>query len=103
MAAAGYRYEEPDAIDSSLMRRVERIVGPLPGKFATAPAGGAKPPPYDHASLAALQRDEVAIARQDLACEQKRIAPVESVVRPEYEARFRQQNRTLFNQVKPVR
>ena len=103
MGAAGYRYEEPDAIDSSLMKRVERIVGPLPGKFATGPAGGAKPPPYDHVALAALQRDEVAIARQDLACEQKHIAPVESVVRREYEARFRQQNRTLFNQVKPVR
>jgi hypothetical protein len=103
MGAAGYRYEEPDSIDSSLMRRVERIVGPLPGKFATAPAGAAKPPPYDHAALAALQRDEVAIARQDLACEQKRVTPVESVVRPEYEARFRQQNRTLLSQLKPVR
>jgi hypothetical protein len=103
MSAAGYRYEEPDAIDGSLMKRAERIVGPLPGKFATAPAGGAKPPPFDHAALAALQREEVATARQDLACEQKRIAPVESVVRPEYEARFRQQNRTLFSQLKPVR
>jgi hypothetical protein len=103
MSAAGYRYEEPDAIDSSLMKRMEAIVGPLPGKFATGPAGGAKPPPYDHAALAALQRDEIATARQDLACEQKQIAPVESVVRPEYEARFRSQNRTLFSQVKPVR
>jgi hypothetical protein len=103
MAAAGYRYEEPDEIDSSLMKLMERIVGPLPGKFATGPAGGAKPPPYDRAALAALQREEVATARQDLACEQKRIAPVESVVRPEYEARFRQQNRALFSQLKPVR
>jgi hypothetical protein len=103
MSAGGYRYEEPDAIDSVLMKRMETIVGPLPGKFATAPAGGAKPPPYDHAALAALQREEVAIARQDLACEQEHITPVESVVRREYEARFRQQNRTLFNQVKPVR
>lgn len=103
MNAAGYRYEEPDAIDSSLMRRMERIVGPLAGKFATGPAGGAKPPPYDHAGLAVVQREEVATARQDLACEQKQITPVESVVRPEYEARFRQQNRTLLNQLKPVR
>jgi hypothetical protein len=103
MSAAGYRYEEPDAIDSSLMKRMERIVGPLPGKFATGPAGGAKLPPYDHAGLAVVQREEVATARQDLACEQKHITPVESVVRPEYEARFRQQNRTLLSQLKPVR
>jgi hypothetical protein len=103
MGAAGYRYEEPDAIDSSLMKRAERIVGPLPGKFATGPAGGAKPPLYDHAALAALQREEVAIARQDLACERKHITPVDAVIRPEYEARFRQQNRTLFSQLKPVR
>jgi hypothetical protein len=103
MAAAGYRFEEPDDIDSSLMKRMERIVGPLPGKFATGPAGGGKLPAYDHAALAALNRDEVAIARQDLACEQKDITPVESVIRPEYEARFRAQNQALFRQIKPVR
>jgi hypothetical protein len=103
MAAAGYRYEEPDDIDSTLMRRTERVVGPLQGKFATGPAGGGRMPAYDHVALAALNRDEVATARQDLACEQKYITPVESVVRPQYEARFREQNRSLFRQIKPVR
>ena len=103
MAAAGYRYEEPDDIDGSLLKRMERIVGPVPGKFATGPGDGAKPAPYDHAQLAALQREEIATARQDLACEKKEITPVEAVVRPEYEARFRQQNQTLLGQIKPVR
>jgi hypothetical protein len=103
MAAAGYRYEEPDAIDSDLTKRLEAIVGPVPGPFATGPAAGEKPQPYDHAALAALQRDEVATARADAACERKHITPVESVVRPQYEAQFRQQNQSLISQVKPVR
>jgi hypothetical protein len=103
MAAAGYRYEDPDAIDSELTKRLERIVGPVPGPFATGPAGGHKAPPYDHAALTRLQRDEVAIAGADYACERKNITPVESVVRPQYEARFRQRNAALIGQVKPVR
>ena len=52
MAQAGYRYEDPDEIDTDLFRRAEKIVGPLPGQFATGPAAGEKPRPYDHAALA---------------------------------------------------
>lgn len=103
MAQAGYRYEDPDEIDSDLFQRMEKIVGPLPGQFATGPAAGEKPRPYDRAALAKLQREEVAIARRDNSCEQKQIAPVESVVRPEYEARFRERNRGLISQIRPVR
>jgi hypothetical protein len=103
MAAAGYRYEDPDEIDADLFKRTEKIVGPLPGQFATGPAAGEKPRPYDHAALAKLQREEVSIARADFSCEQKKIQPVESVVRPEYEARFREQNRALIGEVRPVR
>jgi hypothetical protein len=103
MAAAGYRYEDPDDIDSALLKRMEAIVGPVPGPFATGPAAGDKPQPYDHAALAALQHDEVAIARADFACEQKHIAPVESKVRPQYEAAFRQRNQALIRQIKPIR
>jgi hypothetical protein len=103
MAEAGYRYEDPDEIDSDLTKRMERIVGPVPGPFATGPGSAQKPVPYDHAALAALQRDEVAIARADYACERKDITPVEAVVRPQYEAQFRQSNQTLISQVKPVR
>jgi hypothetical protein len=103
MAAAGYRYEDPDEIDSDLFKRTEKIVGPLPGQFATGPPAGQTPRPYDHAALASLQHDEVAIARRDWACEQKDIEPVESVVRPEYEAKFRAQNQALISRVRPVR
>jgi len=103
MADAGYRYDDPDAIDSDLTKRMEKIVGPLPGPLATGPAAGQKPPPYDRTALAALQREEVAIARADYTCERKDITPVESVVRPQYEAEFRQRNQTLISQVKPVR
>jgi hypothetical protein len=103
MAKAGYRYEDPDEIDSDLTKRMERIVGPLPGPFATGPASGQKPQPYDRSALAALQREEVAVARADYACERKEITPVESVVRPQYEAQFRQRNQALISQVKPVR
>jgi hypothetical protein len=103
MAQAGYRYEDPDQIDSDLTKRMEKIVGPLPGPFATGPAGGQKPAPYDHAALAGLQREEVDIARSDYACERKYITPVEAVVRPQYEAQFRERNQALISQVKPVR
>jgi len=103
MAKAGYRYEDPDEIDSDLFRRTEKIVGPLPGQFATGPPAGEKPRAYDRAALARLQHEEVAIAVRDNSCELKRIAPVESVVRPEYEARFRERNRGLISQIRPVR
>jgi hypothetical protein len=103
MADAGFHYEDPDEIDSDLFARTEKIVGPLPGQFATGPAPGHKPQPYDHKALAALQQEEVRIARADHACELKHITPVENVVRPQYEARFREQNQNLIGQVKPVR
>jgi hypothetical protein len=103
MASAGYRYEDPDEIDADIFKRTEKIVGPLPGQFAIGPPAGEKPRPYDHAALARLQREEVAIAQRDSACEEKKIEPVESVVRPEYEARFRERNRGLISRIRPVR
>jgi hypothetical protein len=102
MANAGFRYDEPDSIDADLYKRFEQIVGPAPAQFATGPAPGVAPPPFDHAALAALQRDEVSTARADSGCEHKDITPVENVVRPQYEAQFRQQNQALIGQVKPV-
>ena len=103
MADAGYRYDDPDEIDADLFSRTEKIVGPLPGQFAVGPPAGEKPRPYDRAALAKLQREEVAIAQRDNSCELKEITPVESVVRPEYEARFRERNRGLNSQIRPVR
>src|SRR4051794_4812097 len=103
MSDAGYRYEEPEAIDTDMYKRAEAIVGQIPGQFATGPAPGVKPPPYDHAALASLQREEVATAVADYNCEHKDITPVETVVREHYQTQFRQQNQSLIGQVKPVR
>jgi hypothetical protein len=103
MAKAGHRYEDPDDIDSVLLKRMERIVGPVQGPFATGPATGERTHSYDRGALAALQRDEVALARADFACERKEIEPVEAKTRPQYEERFRRENEALISQVKPVR
>jgi hypothetical protein len=103
MAEGGYRYEDPEEIDGDLISRMEKIVGPLPGAyFNTGPGPGEKKIPYDKAALAVLQRDEVAVARKDFACEKEHISPVEAKVRPQYEAAFRTQNQNLIGQVKPV-
>jgi hypothetical protein len=103
MAAAGYQYTDPDAIDVDLEKRLEKIVGPVPGKFQTGPPAGTRPRPYDHAAIAALQRDELATWRADNACERKCITPVETVVRAQYDAQFRRRNQALFRQVRPAR
>jgi hypothetical protein len=102
MAAAGYQYEEPEAIDSDLFERMEEIVGPLPGQFATGPAAGEEPRPYDRAELAKLQQEEVAIARADHRCELKHITPVEEKVTPQYSKDFLRQNENLISRVKPA-
>jgi hypothetical protein len=103
MASAGFHYTDPDHIDGHFIDRMEAIVGPVPGPFATGPADRRRLRPYDHAALAALQHEEVATARADLACEQRHVTPVESVVRPLHEAEFRRRNAALISQVKPVR
>jgi hypothetical protein len=103
MANQGFRYEQPEDIDTDLYKRMEAIVGPVPGQFATGPAPGVAPPPYDHAALAALQHDEVAIAVADYDCEHRFITPVETKVRAHYQDQFRQQNQQLISQLKPVR
>ena len=99
MASAGYPYAEPDDVDVDITKRFQAIVGPTVEPGATAPpTPGAT---YDKDALVALQSLEVTIATTDLACETKFIAPVESVVRTEYEATFREQNRELITRVTP--
>jgi hypothetical protein len=102
VADAGFQYEEPEAIDSDLFQRMEKIVGPLPGQFATGPAAGEKAQPYNRAKLADLQREEVAIARADHKCELEHITPVEEKVTPQYSEEFLRQNANLISRVKPV-
>jgi hypothetical protein len=102
VAKAGYQYEEPEAIDSDLFERMEKIVGPLPGQFATGPEPGDKPEPYSQTKLTTLQQEEVAIARADHRCELEHITPVEEKVAPQYSDEFRRQNAELISRVKPV-
>ena len=102
MARKGYDFDDPEEIDSVLFARMERIVGPLPGQFATAPAPGEKPRPYSRAALARLQREEIAVARADSACERTHITPVEEEVAPEYANDFRREHRTLTERVEPA-
>jgi hypothetical protein len=100
MADRGYRYAEPEEIDTDLLKRFRAVVGPGTQAGATAPAeSGAT---YDRAALAELQREEVKLARADLACEKREITPVELEVRPQYEQAFRDRNRELIAGVRPV-
>jgi hypothetical protein len=99
MQEKGFRYEEPDAIDSDLQERFSSIVGSgiRPGTSAIPPGTS-----YDRAALTDLQREEVRIANADLDCEEKEIIPVERDVRPQYEDQFRKQNSRLLARVRPV-
>jgi hypothetical protein len=100
MAQEGYRYPEPEEIDSDIQKRFESIVGVGVRAGATVPPDAGTS--YDRAALTELQQDEVKIANADLKCEKQEITPVEDKVRPQYEQQFRQQNRTLLARVKPV-
>jgi hypothetical protein len=102
MADAGYRFTDPDEIDVDLQKRLEEIVGPVQGKFATGPPPGQQAQPYDRAAVTALQAEELATWRADTACEREHITPVEKVVRSQYEAEFRKQNSDLFSQVQQL-
>jgi hypothetical protein len=100
MADQGYRYDEPEEIDTDMIKRFKAIVGAGVQPGATAPP--TRGLTYDRAALAALQREEVKVANADLACEKRNITPVELEVRPQYEETFRKQNRQLLDQVRPV-
>ena len=99
MQEKGFRYDEPDSIDSDLEERFKAIVGAgvRPGASTVAPGAS-----FDRAALADLQREEVRIANADLECEKQEIQPVEREVRPQYEAQFRKENQQLLQQVKPA-
>ena len=96
MLEKGYRYEEPDEIDSDLEERFGAIVGSgVPPGTSTPPQGVS----YDRAALTDLQQEEVRIANADLDCEKQEIEPVERDVRPQYEDQFRSQNQRLLARV----
>ncbi|MGH2978679.1 MAG: hypothetical protein ACRDLQ_03460 [Solirubrobacterales bacterium] len=96
MLEKGYRYEEPDEIDSDVEERFQAIVGAGVRPGTSTPPQGAS---FDRAALTELQREEVRIANADLDCEQQEIEPVERDVRPQYEEQFRNQNQRLLARV----
>jgi hypothetical protein len=90
MADAGYAdLHYQDEVDAVLKQRLAKIVGPSDARRAD----------YDHAALAALQRDEVAIVNADIRCEEKNIVPVDDKVRPDYEKAFKDANADLLAKV----
>jgi hypothetical protein len=100
MTEEGFRYSDPEDIDSDILKKFEGVVGVGVRPGATVPPD--KGTSYDRAALADLQSEEVRIANADTKCEKKEITPVENKVRPQYEAEFRQQNRQLLSRVKPL-
>ena len=97
MKKAGYDLEDPEQVDVVLKKKLDAIVGPS----ERATASGSEPPPYDRQALAALQREEVAMVRADVSCEERHIVPVEEKVRAEYEREFREKNAPLLSKVPP--
>jgi hypothetical protein len=97
---SGYQFASGDDIDAYILKRFQAIAGVGVKAGATVPPNPGTS--YDKAALAALQREEVKVANIDLTCEKRYITPVDSTVRPQYEAVFRKQNRQLLSQVRPV-
>jgi hypothetical protein len=95
--ATGEEFEDSEAVEDDIRKRLEAIVGEVLPPGQVAPEGS-----YDKAALAALQRREVELTRADLACEAKYITAIEDTVRDEKEARFRDENAELLRQVKPL-
>lgn len=100
----GESYEDSEAIEVDVTKRLEAIVGtlpegePAPGAFASATPDG----PVDTAALDELRRLEVALSTADVTCEEKHIVPVEDKVRAEKERAFRETNTELLRKVKPL-
>jgi hypothetical protein len=90
MADTGYAdLHYQDEVDALLKQRLVKIVGPADARRAD----------YDHAALAALQRDEVAMVNADIRCEEKHVFPVDEKVRPDYEKAFKDANADLLAKV----
>lgn len=97
----GQTFEDSEAVELDIQRRLAAIVGPLPpgesapGEFASHTPEG----PLDEAALAALRWLELEFARADVACEEEHIVPVEDVVQAEKEKAFRDSNAELLRQM----
>ncbi len=98
MREAGYsNLDAPDEVDSVLEEKLEDIVGP-DIRFGV----GSPEPKYDEKALTALQREEVAIVKADIECEEEHIEEVEETVRKEFEQDFAEQNADFLKSVPPA-
>jgi hypothetical protein len=100
----GEAYEDSEAIEVDIVKRLATVVGPLPeGEFAAGAFASATPSgPFDAAALEEVRRLEVEFSNADVACEEKHIVPVEDTVRAEKERAFREANADLLRKVKPL-
>jgi hypothetical protein len=97
----GQAFEDSEAVELEVQRRLAEIVGPLPegesapGEFAALTPEG----PIDEAALSRLRRLELKLADADVGCEEKHIAPVEDTVQQEKEKQFREDNAELLRRI----
>lgn len=100
----GETYEDSEAIEVDIVKRLAAVVGPLPeGEFAPGAFASLTPAgPYDAAALEQVRRLEVEFSNADVACEEKHIVAVEDSVRAEKERVFREANAELLRRVKPL-
>lgn len=92
--ATGTSYEDSDAVETDIRRRLEAL-----GTGTQAAGDGASP---GSAALQRLQRLELALEKSDTACDRKHLLPVEDAVRAEYEATFRERQADLLRMVTPL-
>jgi hypothetical protein len=86
---------EQEDVDAVLKKKLEEIVG-APGDGSSTSGAEAD---YDKAALAALQKEEVAMVKADIECEEDHVEEVEEKVALEYEQAFREQNSSLLSKV----
>jgi len=100
----GETYEDSEAIEVDIVKRLAAVVGSLPeGEFAPGAFASLTPEgPYDAAALEKVRALEVEFSNADVACEEKHIVPVEDTVRAEKERPFREANAELLRKVKPL-
>lgn len=82
LRSAGYSYAKPDEIKTDLQARLGAIVGAAP---QTLPVGTdpATAKTYDQAAMAALQKQEIALATADFACAAKGLKATKDKVEAE--------------------
>jgi len=97
----GQAFEDSEAVELEIQRRLAEIVGPLPeGESAPGEFAALTPEsPIDTAALTRLGRLELKLADADVTCEEKHIVPIEDAVQQEKEKQFREDNAELLRRI----